>query len=121
MTKTKVEQGQVTVNSVTLTAWGRNLRVYEIDTKHKYPELATFSDRDVQLTFSDSTPARQREGREDMLPTKITFDVPKGWEPVHERTGRYSMKFTFHKPRKRYRPVWQRQYEFDADGNETEG
>jgi len=117
--KTTVEQGQVTVNSVTLVAWGRGYQVFEIDTSQKYPQLGTYGGRDVYLMFSEATPVRHREEREEMPLTKITFDVPRGWEPLHESMGRHSMRFGFYKPRRRYRVKWLRKDE--GNDIETEG
>ena len=109
--KTTVEQGQVTVNSVVLVAWGRRFRVFEIDVREKYPSLIGYGDRDVHLMMSEHTPVSHREGKEDLPTTRITFDVPKGWEPIHEIKGRYSMRFGFYKPRRRYRVKWWREDE----------
>lgn len=108
--KTTVEQGQVTVNSVDLVAKGRGFRIFEIDVREKYPELLGYGGNYVDLMMSEHTPASHREGREELPAARITFGVPKGWEPLHETSGRYSMRFGFYRPGKR-RDLWQREDE----------
>jgi hypothetical protein len=107
--KTTVEQGQVTVNSVDMVAWGRNFRIFEIDTRHKYPELICYGGNSVDLMMSEHTPLHHREGREELPTTRITFDVPQGWERLHEHRGRYSMRFGFYKPRRKRKLLWWRE------------
>ena len=115
--KTTVEQGQVTVNSVDLIAWGRKFRVFEIDVQQKYPELMGYGGRDVLISVSDDTPGGSE--RKHLLPTRITLDVPRGWESIPEHKGRYSMRFGFYRPRKRRKLLWQR--EDEGNDIETEG
>ncbi len=114
-----VEQGQVPVEMVRTTSRSWRHRSWEITFHSKYPEYLGGGGDTLMFHAGEHTMKCDRE----LLPTRVTLPIPRGWEVICDMYGKWSINVVAYRPYKRRYGVqftdWEtgKQPRFNRHGN----